>query len=92
MPTPEIDAFLIDDENEEKFWHHGLTSARILQVLELGFRLMRNRNQRRALYLVIGRDSQGQCIAIPIEPTHAPGVWRPVTAWPCKQHETHWLP
>jgi hypothetical protein len=42
--------------------------------------------------LIIGRDRQDQCIAIPIEPTHDRTIWRPVTAWFCKGHEWGWLP
>jgi hypothetical protein len=36
---------------------------------------------------VIGHDNGGACIAVPVEPTHDPSVWRPITAWPCKQSE-----
>lgn len=84
--------FLIDDDNEPKFWHHGLTAESVLQVLDHQHRIKRNRKERRASHLVIGRDRQGQCMAIPIEPTHDPHVWRPVTAWPCKPYEADWLP
>jgi hypothetical protein len=42
--------------------------------------------------MMIGRDRQGQCIAIPIEPTPVRATWRPVTAWFCKPHEWGWLP
>ncbi len=82
-----IDAFLIDEDNEEKFASHGLSSRQVLQVLDNEHLIVHNRKQRRAFYLVIGRDHGGACIAIPIEPTHDPLLWRPVTPWPCKQHE-----
>jgi uncharacterized DUF497 family protein len=92
MPTPIVDAFVIDEDNEEKVQRHGLSTDQVLQVLDGPHRIKRNRSQRRASYLVIGRDYQDQCIAIPIEPTHDPRIWRPVTAWPCKLHEWSWLP
>lgn len=87
-----VDEFLIDDENEEKFWRHGLTVAQVNEVLDHPRRIGRNRRGRRASYLVIGRDERGQCIAVPIEPTYESNVWRPVTAWPCKPGEWALLP
>ncbi len=92
MPNPIVEAFLIDDANEDKFWDHGLTVAHVAQVLDGPHRIKRNRRDRRASHLLIGRDHQGRCIAIPIEPTHERGVWRPITAWLCKKHEVAWLP
>lgn len=92
MPAITLDAFLFDEDNEAKFWHHGLTAEQVDQVLDHPHRIKRNRKERRASHLVIGRDRQGRCIAIPIEPTHDPDVWRPVTAWLCKPHEQGWLP
>ena len=92
MSSPTVEEFLVDEENEDKFWRHGLSAAQVLQVLEGAHRIKRNRKARRASHLVVGRDRQGRCIAVPIEPTHLPGLWRPVTAWPCKDHEAAWLP
>lgn len=92
MTSPQIEDFQIDDENIAKFWEHGLTEAHVLQVLDYPHRIKKNRKARRASHLVIGRDRQGQCIAVPVEPTREPTVWRPVTAWPCKAHEWGWLP
>jgi len=82
-----IEAFLIDDENEEKFASHNLSARQVVQVLDNEYLVVRNRRRRRARYLVIGRDNGGACIAVPIEPTHESTVWRPVTAWPCKEVE-----
>jgi hypothetical protein len=61
-------------------------------VLDHSFRVQKNRKERRAAYLVIGRDNQNQCLAIPIEPTYDPKIWRPVTAWYCKPSEWARLP
>lgn len=88
----EILDFLFDDENEEKLWAHGLTLFSLLEVLEHPHMIRRNRKDRRGLYLVVGRDARGRCIAIPVEPTHVSTTWRPVTAWICKRSEEVWCP
>ena len=83
----QIRAFLFDDENEEKLAAHGIKSRQVDQILDDEFLVAANRKARRAAYLVIGRDWGGMCIAVPIEPTPNPYVWRPVTAWRCKASE-----
>ena len=87
MSTPTILGFLFDDDNEEKIATHGLSARRVAQILENRHVVARNRKRRRAIYLVIGIDHGGACIATPIEPTHDPTLWRPITAWLCKPHE-----
>ena len=78
-----ITGFLIDDENEAEFAKHGLRSDAVLQVLENSYVSAPNRRQdiHRARHLLIGRDNGGAPITVPIEPTHIPDLWRPVTAW-----------
>jgi hypothetical protein len=76
----------------ENFGNMACYPERVLEVLGHPFAVKRNRKERRAPYLVIGRDDRGECIAIPIEPTHDPKVWRPVTAWYCKTAEWGFLP
>lgn len=71
----QVDGFLIDDDNEDKFWRHGLAADDVLQVLDGPHIIERNRKERRAGHLIVGRDHAGGCIAIPIEPTHDPTVW-----------------
>lgn len=87
MPSPAVEAFLFDDDNEEKLAAHGLSARQVFQVLENESIILVNRKGRRAPYLMIGLDKGGSCIAIPIEPTYDPTVWRPVTAWRCKDAE-----
>lgn len=89
MPT--ILALLFDDENEEKFATHGVRPAQVEQILDDDYIVVRNRKGRRAEYLLVGRDWGGACIAVPVEPTHDPALWRPVTAWPCKETERNRL-
>jgi hypothetical protein len=83
----QIYAFLFDDDNEEKFAVHGVRREQVAQIFDDEFRVEPNRKSRRATHLVIGRDWGGACIAVPIEPTYDPYLWRPVTAWPCKASE-----
>ncbi len=87
MPSPVIRGLVFDDENEEKMWSHGVTTDAASQVLEAHFNVVRNRKERRAQFLIIGTDRQGRCIALPIEETNDPEMWRPVTAWFCKKSE-----
>ena len=87
MSTPSIEDFLFDDDNEEKIGRHGLTALQLHQVLDNDHVVVPNRRLRRGLYLVVGRDDGGAIITIPIEPTHDPLLWRPITAWPSTKHE-----
>lgn len=87
MSSPIIVAFQVDDQNEAKFAEHGLSARQVLQILENEHLVVRNRKRRRALYLVIGKDHSGTCIAAPVEGTADPLLWRPVTAWRCKDKE-----
>lgn len=84
---PRVAGFAYDDDNEEKFARHGLTVRQVDQLLANEHVVVRNRKRRRGLYLVIGCDHGGMCIAVPVEPTRDPSIWRPITAWPCKDHE-----
>ncbi len=87
MSSPRIERFLIDDLNETKINSHGLSVHQIVQVLENKHIVVPNRKRRRGLYLVVGVDNGGSCIAIPVERTHDPKLWRPITAWYCKESE-----
>ena len=87
MSSPIIEEFLIDDLNETKIGSHCLSLSQIIQVLENKHIIVPNRKRRRGLYLVIGKDNGGNCIAIPVEKTYDSRLWRPITAWFCKDSE-----
>ncbi len=87
MSSPVIEEFLIDDLNETKIGSHGLSARQIIRVLENKHIVIPNRKHRKGLYLVIGKDNGGNCIAIPVEPTYDSKLWRPITAWLCKDSE-----
>ena len=78
---------IIDDDNEGKFAGHGLAVLRVLQVLDGGYVVVRNRKRRRGTFLILGKDHCEACIAIPIESTRERPICRPKTAWPCKETE-----
>lgn len=92
MSTPLILDLLFDDSNLDEMAAHGVSPRQLLQVLDNGPRIGRNRKERRALYIMVGLDDGGTCIAAPLEATNDPSVWRPVTAWRCKKQEWGLLP
>jgi hypothetical protein len=53
--------------------------------------MVRNRKGRTGSHLFIGSDRSGRCIAAAVVATGHAGVWRPISAWPCKPHEEHHL-
>lgn len=88
MPWPiRVEAFLLDDVNEGKFASHQLTGDQVLQTLDGPRYIRRNHGATNAPYLFIGHDYNGACIAIPIDPTDEPTVWRHRTAWRGKRGE-----
>lgn len=87
MSRPDIESFLIDAENEEKFAFHGLKEQQVRQILESRYILIPNKKNARGEYLVIGEDFGGICITVPIEGTHETTIWRPITAWQCSQRD-----
>jgi hypothetical protein len=87
MSSPQVEACVIDEENEIKIGLHGLRVRQIIQVLENRHIIVPNRNLRRGLYLVIGKDKGGAFISIPVEGTTDSIVWRPITAWKSKKSE-----
>jgi len=87
VSNPTITDFLFDDDNEEKIARHGISPRQVLQILDDEHVIAANRGKRRGAYLVIGRDHGGAWISVPVEPTHVPTLWRPITAWPSKKHE-----
>jgi hypothetical protein len=87
MPQIEIEDLAITDAADDKFWSHGLTAKQVRSVLNRRWVAIRNRPERAAPYVLIGRDDQGRCLAIPIVATDDRRIWRPITAWRCKASE-----
>lgn len=79
--------FRFDRVSDDTIAAHGLTTEQVESILDDRFVITTNRKNRRAPYVVIGRDYNGQCLAMPVEPTEDPAIWRPVTAWRCKPSE-----
>jgi uncharacterized DUF497 family protein len=87
MPFVQVEDLSFDEVNLDKFAEHGVSARQVRQLLDDPFLVLPNRRNRRAPYLLLGRDHGGACLAVPIEPTGDPEVWRPVTAWLCKESE-----
>lgn len=71
----------------DKLWSHGIVPEQVYAVLFGRIVVTRNRSGRAAPYVLIGRDEQGRCLAIPIVPTNEAVAWRVITAWYCKPSE-----
>ena len=70
-----------DDGNEAEAARHGVTIVELLQLLDNRIRVFKNRKDRSATHLMIGRTHGGRTITAPIVETAVQGRWRPVTAW-----------
>jgi hypothetical protein len=68
MQSVAVEAFVIDDINEEKSWSHGFTREDVLEALGNRRVVIRNRKDRAADYLLIGRDDRNRYLTIPILP------------------------
>ena len=83
----EINELEIDEENAKEMAKHGVSEARALSVLEMTPRVFGNRRNRSATHILIGPDSSGIILSVPVSPTHIRGRWRPVTAWESGQRD-----
>jgi hypothetical protein len=79
--------FNIDYDNYEEFSRHGISAKQIEDTLEGEYVIQKNKKKGTCTHKLLGRDSSGTCIAIPIIKTHERGVWRPCTAWRCSDTE-----
>lgn len=84
MPPVRVARLVYSGRAIDKMWEHRIISDQIDAVLPGRSIIVRNRRNRAAPYVLIGRDDQGRCLTIPIVPTEDPLVWRAITAWYCK--------
>ena len=87
MPRIEVVELNFTTAAVDKLWRHGLTPEQARSVLSRRWVATRNRSNRAAPYLLIGRDDQGRCLTMPIVSTDHPLVWRVITGWQCKPSE-----
>lgn len=87
MPQVTVTDFDLNERAEDKMWEHGIDSDQLYEILNHHRVALRNRKNRAADYLLVGRDNSGRCITVPILPTNDPHLWRPITAWYCKLAE-----
>ena len=87
MPRIEIAELFILDAAIDNLWSHGIVPEQVHAILFGHVVVTRNRPNRAAPFILIGRDEQGRCLAIPVAPTHDRLIWRVITAWYCKPSE-----
>jgi uncharacterized DUF497 family protein len=88
MPEVDVESFEWDDGNTAHCAAHGVWPEDLEDALFSGeYVVVRNRKTGTAPYLFIGRDRSGRCVAAPIVQATETGVWRPISAWPCKPAE-----
>lgn len=75
-----VDRVVVTQRAIDKGSRHGITSSQMQAVAGNDHILARNRKGRAASHLLIGRDDQGRCLAIPVVPTEHPRTWRAITA------------
>ncbi len=83
-----VDRVVITQHAMQKGARHGITGEQMQAVAGNDHVLARNRKGRAASHLLIGRDDQGRCLAMPVVATDQPRVWRAITAWYCKLSES----
>jgi hypothetical protein len=67
--------------------HRDIAPEDIRSLIDGDYLVRRNRSGRTASHLLLGTDRRGRCLAVPILATNVLGVWRAITAWPCKNVE-----
>lgn len=87
MARRSVDHLMLTQRAIDKCAVHGITDAQLEAVIANNHVLARNRKKRTASHILIGRDDQGRCLAIPVVPTDYPRTWRAITAWYCKPSE-----
>jgi len=86
-----VEELEFDDENRSEIEDHNITMMQIQSVLEGSPRFFRNKRGRAGTHQMIGPDSSGIVLTVPIIETPVHGLWRPITAWPStKAQETKW--
>lgn len=77
----QIEALEFDEDNLSEIEAHGITMEQVVSVLEGQPKFFRNKKGAAGLYLMVGPDTGGAMLSVPIARTARKGVWRPITAW-----------
>jgi hypothetical protein len=71
-----------------QFQKHAVSEREIREVHVGEPEYFQNRAERgRAPVIMLGPTKAGRMVAVPVEPTHRNGVWRPVTAFEANAHD-----
>ena len=76
-----------DDNNLAELEVHGISMKQVVSVLQENPRFFPNRKERSGTRLMIGPDSGGVMLSVPIIETPVKGRWRPISGWPSKKSE-----
>ena len=84
---PDIETFLIDAALEAALEEYGLSAAKVVETLDGRLAWFSTDDDVRGDFYLVDIDHAGVHITMPIVPTHEPGVWRPLAAWPSTDEE-----
>jgi hypothetical protein len=71
----------------ERATEHRIRIEELNELLLGRFVVARNRKNRAASHVLIGRTLQGRCLVVPMVATDQFGRWRALSVWPCKPSE-----
>lgn len=69
-----------------RYGKHTVSEREIREVLGGSPRFFENTGRQRAPLIMLGPTRADRVLAVPLEPTHRWGVWRPVTAFEANTH------
>lgn len=76
-----------DDNNLAELEAHGLSMNQVVSMLEGKPGFFPNGKERSGTRLMIGTDSGGIMLSVPIIETPVKARWRPTSGWPSKKSE-----
>jgi hypothetical protein len=82
-----IDELEFDDLNVDKLGKHAITPTEVVQLLDHGYTVRRNKKTGSGDRQLIGRTHGGRCLTIVLVETPVAGRWRPITGWECTEPE-----
>ena len=77
----EVLSFDWDDFNVNHVARHDVSREDVEFVLTMAPLFFRNLHGRSATHVMVGRDSLGRVLYVPIFCVEWPGVWRVISAW-----------
>jgi hypothetical protein len=85
--TIHVSELEFDDNNLAELEAHGISVNQVVSMLGEKPKFFPNRKGRTGTRLMVGPDSGGKMLSVPIIETPAKGRWRPTSGWPSKKSE-----